>query len=207
MTEQIAFISLTALTLLPALFVVRSRNIVHAGYWLLPCFVGVAGLYATLEAHFFFVVQLLVYAGAILVLILFALMLTRDVMNPAVRQSNRLGLWAGLVCAAIAIGASAILTRHPWAFTNDRPAASEGQIRALGESLIGLYAVPFEVASLLLLAALIGSVILAKSDVEDVPDTPLLPTLEEEVLERPHGPESNGLEHLDPESLSVTAGH
>jgi NADH-quinone oxidoreductase subunit J len=171
---QIAFYSLAALTLIPALFVVRARSIVHAGFWLLPCFVGIAGLFAALESHFFFVVQLLIYAGAILVLILFALMLTRDVMNPHVPQSNRMGLWAGLICGALGIAAAAALTQQSWPITNLRPADAATQTRELGDALIGLYAVPFEVASLLLLAALIGAVVLAKSERGPEPETPPL---------------------------------
>jgi NADH-quinone oxidoreductase subunit J len=186
----VAFWSLAALTLIPAFIVVTSRNIVRAGYWLLPCFVGVAGLYAVLEAHFFFVVQLLVYAGAILVLILFALMLTRDVMNPAVRQTNRLAPLAAFVCVLFAIGSAYVLTRGSWALSGDSPAAAALQTRQLGEALIGLYAVPFEVASLLLLAALIGAVVVAKSEVEDAPEEPVLAVVEEIVVE----PELAGVE-------------
>jgi NADH:ubiquinone oxidoreductase subunit 6 (subunit J) len=164
LASQIAFYSLAALTLIPALMVVRSRSIVHAGFWLLPCFVGVAGFYAALEAHFFFVVQLLIYAGAILVLILFALMLTRDAMNPHVSQSNRHALAAGLICSALGLAAAAMLARQSWPVTDAQPADPTAQTRALGGALIGLYAVPFEVASLLLLAALIGAIVLAKAD-------------------------------------------
>ncbi|HZO89879.1 MAG TPA: NADH-quinone oxidoreductase subunit J [Chthonomonadaceae bacterium] len=174
LAAQIAFYSLAALTLIPALCVVRARSVLHAGFWLLPCFVGIAGFFALLEAHFFFVVQLLIYAGAILVLMLFALMLTRDVMNPQVPQSNRLGRWAGLICGALGIAAAAILARQTWPLTDARPADASAQTRALGEALIGLYAVPFEVASLLLLAALIGAVVLAKSERGPVPETPPL---------------------------------
>src|SRR5438105_1240147 len=141
--EQVAFWSLAALTLIPALFVVTRRNVLHAGYWLLPCFVGVAGLFAALQAHFFFVVQLLIYAGAILVLILFALMLTRDVMNPSQPQMNRLTGWAGLICAALGIAAAYVLSREGWKVTAELPAGATEQTRALGSSLIGLYAVPF----------------------------------------------------------------
>lgn len=180
---QIAFISLAALTLISALFVVSHRNIVHAGFWLLPCFVGIAGLFAALEAHFFFVVQLLIYAGAILVLILFALMLTRDVMNPNVPQTNRFGLWAGLVCAATCLGASYVLTRHAWPLTSDRPAEAGEQTFALGQALITQYVVPFEVASLLLLAALIGAIVLAKSEREPEPEPPPLAVVEELTAE------------------------
>lgn len=187
--EQIAFWSLAALTLIPALIVVRTRNIVHAGFWLLPCFVGVAGLFAVLQAHFFFVVQLLIYAGAILVLILFALMLTRDVMNPHVPQTNRLAGWAGLICAATALGAAFLLTNHSWPLSSERPADAHAQTVALGKALIGLYAVPFEVASLLLLAALIGAIVLAKSEREPEPEPPPLAIVEKIEEREPVGVE------------------
>ncbi len=170
----IAFACLAALTLIPALFVVQSRNIVHAGYWLLPCLVGVAGLFAMLEAHFLFVVQLLIYAGAIMVLILFALMLTQDVMNPRVPQTNRYGLWAGLLCAVMALGIGWTLTRQPWVINVGAPADATNQVRHLGLELITSYAVPFEVSSLLLLAALIGAIVLAKSEREPAPEVPPL---------------------------------
>jgi NADH-quinone oxidoreductase subunit J len=170
---QIAFYSLAALTIIPALFVARTRNIVHAGYWLLPCFVGVAGLYAALEAHFFFVVQLLIYAGAIMILILFALMLTRDAMNPNVPQTNRLGFAGGLLCAALGLTAAYMLARESWPSMQGQPADAAVQTRELGLALIGLYAVPFEVASLLLLAALIGAIVLAK--VQKEPEAAVAP--------------------------------
>jgi NADH-quinone oxidoreductase subunit J len=171
---QLAFYSLAALTLIPALLVVRARSVIHAGFWLLPCFVGIAGFYAALEAHFFFVVQLLIYAGAILVLILFALMLTRDAMDPRVSQSNRMGLSAGLICGVLGLAAAAILARQSWPLSDVQPADATAQTRALGGALIGLYAVPFEVASLLLLAALIGAVVLAKAEREPAPTPPPL---------------------------------
>lgn len=163
---QIAFYSLAVLTLVPALFVVRTRSVVHAGFWLLPCFIGVAGFYAALEAHFFFVVQLLIYAGAIMILILFALMLTRDAMNPDVPQTNRAGFAAGLLCAALGLTAAAMLAKQGWPVGGSHPTDAAVQTKELGLALIGLYAVPFEVASLLLLAALIGAIVLAKKQQE-----------------------------------------
>ena len=172
--EQIAFWSLAALTLIPAVFVVTSRNLMHAGYWLFPCLVGVAGLFAVLQAHFLFVAQLLVYAGAILVLILFAAMLTRDVMNPHEPQTNRLGCAAALLCAAGGLVSCYALATHPWGHTLAKPLPAGEQTKALGESLITTYALPFEVASLLLLAALVGAIVLAKSEREPAPPEPPL---------------------------------
>jgi len=180
---QIAFYSLSALTLISALMVVRARSIVHAGFWLLPCFIGVAGLFAALEAHFFFVVQLLIYAGAILVLILFAVMLTRDAAHPRHPQSNRMGWTAGLICSALIIVSAGLLTRQEWSVTAARPADVAGQTRALGEALIGRYVVPFEVASLLLLAALVGAIVLAKAERGPEPAPPPLADLGGEARE------------------------
>ncbi len=195
LAAQIAFYSLAALTLIPALMVVRARSVVHAGFWLLPCFIGIAGLYAALEAHFFFVVQLLIYAGAILVLILFALMLTRDAMNPHVPQSNRFTLAAGLICSALGLTAAAVLARQTWPLTDALPADPTTQTRALGNALIGLYAVPFEVASLLLLAALIGAIVLAKAEQEPLPE---IPPLADTIVEA---------NREESEAVPVPAGH
>ena len=191
---QIAFYSLAALTLIPALAVVRSRNLVHAGYWLFPCLVGIAGLFAVLEAHFLFVAQLLIYAGAILVLILFALMLTRDVMNPKEPQTNRLGFFAGLLCAAGGLFSSYLLTIYNWQLSADTPVPAAEQTVALGQSLITTYALPFEAASLLLLAALVGSIVLAKSEREPEPPEPPL-EISPAILAELEPPASVAAEH------------
>lgn len=158
-----AFVSLTLLTLVPALMVVSTRNLVHAGFWMLPCLIGVAGFYALLEAHFFVVVQLLIYIGAILVLIMFALMLTRDVMNPRERQTNGLGLVAGCLCGVGLLATAYMVAQHPWPTSDAVPASAHDQTVALGRALVMRYALPFEAASVLLLAALIAAIVVAKS--------------------------------------------
>lgn len=179
-----AFYFLSALTLFSAISVVRSRNIVHAGYWLLPCFVGIAGLFAALEAHFFFVVQLLIYAGAILVLILFAVMLTRNVAHPTSRRANRLIIPAAIVSLATAAATSWILVNHSWSVTSAIAASPTEQTRQLGVALIREYALPFEVASLVLVAALIGAVVVAKSDpMDDVQDFAVVSEAVEPLVE------------------------
>ena len=159
----VSFMSLTVLTLVPALMVVSIRNLVHAGFWMLPCLIGIAGFYALLEAHFFVVVQILIYIGAILVLIMFALMLTRDVMSPKERQTNGLGVVAGCMCGIGLLATAHMLFRHPWPVRADNPASAHDQTVALGQALVTRYAVPFEAASILLLAALIGAIVIAKS--------------------------------------------
>lgn len=166
MTEHlglVAFVSLSALTIFPAIMVVSTRNLVHAGFWMLPSLIGVAGFYALLEAHFFVVVQILIYIGAILVLIMFALMLTRDVMDPKERQTNSLGVWAGILCGLGLLASAHILFRHPWSVVASHPADAHAQTVALGKALVTRYALPFEGASVLLLAALIAAIVLAQS--------------------------------------------
>jgi len=188
LTRDVIFLALAVFTVSCGVYVVTVRNVVHAGFGLFPFFIGIAGIFATLSAHFFVFVQVLIYAGAILVLILFALMLTRDVMNPRTPQTNRMAWHAALLCVAATIGAVLMLTSHAWpvqdvltAGTGDPAralATGAQQARVLGEGLIGLYALPFEVASLLLLAALIGAVVLAKSDREPPRDLPPLAVVE-----------------------------
>ncbi|MGC8667203.1 MAG: NADH-quinone oxidoreductase subunit J family protein [Chthonomonadales bacterium] len=189
LAEQAAFYGLALLMVVSGFKVVTTRNILHAGYWLLPCFASIAGLFALLAAHFFFVVQLLIYAGAILVLFIFAVMLTRNVMHPRRAQTNTLAPWAGLVCAAMLAGMGAIAAGYGWRTTSALPAEPAHQTAALGAALIGLYAVPFEVSSLLLLAALIGAVVLAKSERDDVPEEPPLALVEEGLAAEPSSPD------------------
>lgn len=163
----LAFLSLCVLTLVPAVMVVTTRNLVHAGFWLLPCLIGVAGFYALLEAHVFVAVQVLIYVGAILVLILFALMLTRDVMDPKEPQANRLVWWAAGSCGAAMLITAHILFHHPWRTTGMVPMPAAQQTAELGRALIGRYAMPFEVASVILLAALVGAIVVARGPRRD----------------------------------------
>ena len=164
--NSIVFACVAAFILVSALKVVTSRNLVHAGFWLLPCLVGIGGFYALLDAHFLMVVQVLVYIGAILVLILFALMLTRDVMNPAVRQSNGFVGWAAALSILMAAWGVWCVTSARWPQGNTANLDPHGQTLELGKALIGPYALPFEVASVILLAALMGSIVVAKADRE-----------------------------------------
>jgi len=151
-----------AVVLLPALLVVSVRNIVHAGFWLLPTFLGVAGLFVLLGADFLAAVQVLIYAGAIMLLLLFVLMLTRDAGDPQLRQTNRLAVWAGLSCALLAVVTVAVLTREPWAVS---PAAlAPGFTRSLGQALLGPYLLVFELASVLLLSAMVGAIVIARRE-------------------------------------------
>lgn len=156
----IAFWVLAALTVGSALGVAMVRDLIRAVVLLITSFLGVAGLYITLSADFVAVVQVLIYAGAISVLILFAIMLTpqakRDnaetfMLAPAL-------LLAGLLTFTIAF----ISLETDWSVA-DRGGFEE-TASAIGEALLSKYVLPFEMASVLLLAAMLGAIVLVRPE-------------------------------------------
>ena len=161
--EQGVFIVLSAITLLGAGIVITNRNLYRAALGLVLSFFGVAGLYALLNAGFLAVVQVLIYVGAISILIIFAIMLTHRVMDREVVQRNTQWVISALVALALfgVIGYTlAFRVGDHW------PVSSAGlptdPVAALGEALVTTYALPFEVASVLLLVALVGAIVIAR---------------------------------------------
>ncbi len=162
---DLIFLLLSALTLLSAFVVAGSRNIVYSGFALIFTFLGVAGLYVQLSADFLAAMQVLVYVGGITVVILFAVMLTRDIADAA-RTNPAMNRPASALAAAGVFMMSLVLI-----LGSDWPLRAEVEFTpmtdALGRDLLGKYLLPFEVASLLLLGALIGAVIIARREVRD----------------------------------------
>lgn len=159
-TADIAFYALALFILGNGLLVIRSRNIVHSAYYMVFCFLGVAGIYALLGAKFLALAQILIYGGAVAVLIIFAIM---TVLNPHSETTNpshgrRLG-------AAFAVGLLTVVSLMAifrGITTTARGRAPAGDISSLADMLMGSYAVPLEAAALLLLVALVGAIILVK---------------------------------------------
>lgn len=161
------FAIFTILTLGGGIGVVASPNLFHAALWLLVSLFGVAGFFVTLAAPFLAAIQVLVYMGAIVILIIFAIMLTRRLMGlheQASRQWPVALLGAGLMFLVIALalvlastGESPLLPREALG------AVSADSIRDLGVALVDLnqYVLPFLLASVLLEGAMVGSIILA----------------------------------------------
>ena len=147
-----------ALTLGGALVVVMSRNIVYAAFGLLASMVGVAGLFLLAFAEFLALAQLLIYGGAIVIVILFALMLTRIEDFESLSDHPQWPI-AAIVAIAVfgVIAATVVGTAVP---DSERASIS---FTALGTSLFTEWAVAFEVASLVLLVALIGAVVMVRS--------------------------------------------
>jgi NADH-quinone oxidoreductase subunit J len=158
--QQVIFIVLSLLTLGAAIMVVTSRSLFRSALWLILAFGGIAALFILLHAEFLAVVQVLIYIGAIATLIIFAIMLSRSVMDPNEPRFNdqwRLVVgFGGLLFVALA----AIVTQIPWPV--DVTAVPPDAIQQLGADFVGAYVIPFEVASILLVAALIGAIIVAR---------------------------------------------
>ena len=161
--EQGVFIVLSAITLAGAWIVITNRNLYRAALGLVFSFFGVAGLYALLNAGFLAVVQVLIYVGAISILIIFAIMLTRRVMDRDVVQRNTQWVISALVALALfgVIGYTlAFRAADQWPVSN--ASLPTDPIAELGEALVTTYALPFEAASVLLLVALVGAIVIAR---------------------------------------------
>lgn len=167
--EQVGFILVSLLTLGTGLVVVTNRNLFHAALAMMASFLGVAGLYVLLDAGFLAAAQLLVYIGAISILIIFAIMLTRRMMqareDPFNSQSG-LGLFTAVATFALI---AAVIIKLWWgeASVNGRPDVPvnmmQDTVASLGAAFASpeWYVIPFIMASVLLLAALIGSIYIA----------------------------------------------
>ncbi len=171
MGEAVAFYSLAVLILGFAVLVVTARNTVHSVLFLVLNFLCVAVLYVVLRAEFLAVIQVLVYAGGIVVLYLFVVMLVNLKRPPEAHQDRRRRSRLGLVVAGVLLAQFAAIAAYRLAGGGLGQAAraalpvAGGNVQQVGWSLYVDYLVPFEVASMLLLAAMIGAIILAKREV------------------------------------------
>lgn len=157
---DIIFYLFAAVTVVSAFFVVTTRNIVHSAFYLLFTFFGVAGLYVLLGSDFLAIVQLVIYVGGILILLIFGVMLTNKITNVEIKTGTMqilptavgVGLFAGIVAAA--------LLKTNWiTINNDVPSSSA---RFIGSMLIIDYVVIFELLGIVLLVALIGAASIAR---------------------------------------------
>ena len=156
---QIIFIIVAAVTLGAAIMVVSARSLVHSALWLVLSLFGVAVLYVLLNAGFFAVAQVLIYIGAIAILFIFAVMLTRQVAKDSRPQLN--GNWWLALLIGGGFFAVLLMLFSKWGSFQTLPQAladEGGVLPALGEALVTTYLLPFEIASVLLVAALIGAI-------------------------------------------------
>ncbi|NOZ70044.1 MAG: NADH-quinone oxidoreductase subunit J [Deferribacteres bacterium] len=153
------------ITLLSVVMITR-RNPVHGVLWMLVLFVHIAGLYLFLNAEFLAAIQIIVYAGAILVLFLFVIMLLNLKKELTVRKVQKhwvLGAVVGVIFALFVVAVVAgISVLPPLGEYSIEAIRSEGSIMTVGKVMYTKYLLPFEIASLVLLVAIIGAVVLAK---------------------------------------------
>lgn len=156
----VAFFVLAAIALIGGFLAVTLRNLVRAALGLILSFMGVAGIYFVLEAEFVAIVQVLIYIGAISVLILFAIMLTRGLMTTTETSEN--GQWIGAAFVALLFFAilAFVAIGTNWPVTQAQ--VPSNLITNLGTELVTTYLLPFEAVSLLLLAALVGAIVIAR---------------------------------------------
>ncbi|MBN1136803.1 MAG: NADH-quinone oxidoreductase subunit J [Anaerolineae bacterium] len=160
--QHVVFIILSAIALIGALGVVLDRRLFRSALFLVLSFVGVAGFYILLEVELLAMIQLLIYVGAIAILIIFAIMLSRQAMIADDKVLNE--QWAAGWLAAVALFAALVyvLVQVNWPVVE--AAAPANGIQRLGETLMNPdgFVLPFEIASVLLLVALVGAVIIAR---------------------------------------------
>jgi NADH-quinone oxidoreductase subunit J len=159
--QEVTFVALAAVGAIGAFRLVTSKNVIHAALYLVVTLAMVGGVYLLLAAEFLAWVQVLIYVGAIVVLLLFSLMLTRAPIGREALDNQQRG-WAALVGLGVLAGLVFLIED---AFGAKPPIAIQpATTRQVGASVFSNFVLPFEVVSVLLLAALVGAVVIARRD-------------------------------------------
>jgi NADH-quinone oxidoreductase subunit J len=162
MSERIAFAVLAITLVGSALAVVLSRNLFHAVLWLALALTGTAGVFLLLDAEFLAAVQLLLYAGGIITIVVFAIVVTERLIGERLTQTNmRIG--GGALLSAVLFGfILLVIARHPLPAT--RPDMPGDLTRAIGEAVLTRYVLPFELLAVLMLAGMLGAMYFARPE-------------------------------------------
>ena len=164
MLDQILFYFFAGLAVVSAVLVVTRRNAVHSAIFLITTLLATAGIFLQLHAEFLFIVQIILYVGGIMVLFVFVIMLVN--LDVALRQLQFNRGWFVGVVLALALGAQ---VAYVWLLGSKIPLPGKGgeglsaeNTEQVGQVLFGSYILPFEIASILLLVAMIGAVVMGK---------------------------------------------
>lgn len=165
--ELVLFLILGALGIASAVGVIATRNPIGAAMSLVIHFIALAGLYLSLNAMFMAAIQVLVYAGAIMVLVVFVIMLLNlgheEKLRERITSRQGLGVAVSLLLGGVLVF---VVTRLTFGTPSGVGQVDTGSVQAVGRSLFTTYVYPFEMVSLILLAAAVGAVVLAKRHVE-----------------------------------------
>ena len=190
--EYVGFLTITAMVLVSGLGVIFAPRVLHAAVWLLFCLVGIAGYFALLGAHLLFAIQILVYAGAIAVMIIFAVLLLERGTGRGILAGNR-HLFAGVVAAGgflavvlpTVVGAVVALGGLQ---ARPQRALAEPNVATIGRLFLTRHLLAFELISVVLLVAMIGAIVLARPDKR----SPQAPEDQDESEADGEGPDSEG---------------
>lgn len=159
----IAFWILAGVAIISGFMVVSLRNIFHCALFLIMALFSVAGIYILLHAEFLAAAQVLIYVGAVAILIIFAVMLTTNLASERVRMTSENAVVAFVTCAMFAVSVISLLYKTTvWQFS--RHPVLPDNVLTLGKYLMTEFMLPFEVVSVVLLAALIGAIALARRE-------------------------------------------
>jgi len=158
--EAAAFGAMALVLVGSSLGVVLARNLFHSVLWLASALVATAGVFLLLHAEFLAAVQVLLYAGGVVTIVVFAIMLTERLVGQTIRQMNRGLVGGGLVAGTVFLAVALAVVRAPTPVAGPGP----GDTAALGRALLTTWVLPFEVLGALLVAALLGALYLAREE-------------------------------------------
>ncbi len=162
MIEAITFWALAAVLVAGSLATVLSKNLFHSVLYLALALVTTAGIFLHLQSEFLAAVQVLLYAGGVVTIMVFAIMLTERLAGTRITQMNR-GITPGLLVSLLTfLGIYLFLLRA--SLPHDRPPLPGGQVLALGRELLGRYVLPFELLAILFVASLLGALFFARKE-------------------------------------------
>lgn len=160
--EPIAFWALSVVLVGSALAVVLTRNLFHSVLYLALALTGTAGIFLSLDAEFLAAVQLLLYAGGVITIVVFAIVVTERLVGDRITQTSRHILNGLLIAGAVLVAVLTFVLRSP--LPAARPPLDVDVTRAIGEALLTRFVLPFELLGVLFLAALLGATYFARPD-------------------------------------------
>ena len=159
--ETVGFWVVAVVLVASSLGVVLTPNLFHAVLWLAVALVSTGVVFLLLDSPFLFGVQLLLYAGGVVTIVVFAIMLTERLVGASIRQTSRYVFNGAVLSAAIFVGVAGFLAQ---AGAAARPATDADQLRDLGRALVGPFAAPLQLLAVLLVVALLGALYFARTD-------------------------------------------
>ena len=161
MTEILGFWVVAVVLVAASLAVVLTPHLFHAVLWLAVALVATGGMFLLLDSPFLFAAQLLLYAGGVVTIVVFAIMLTERLVGESIRQTSRFVFNGAALSAAVFVGILGFVLQ---AGAVARPAAAADQLRDLGRALVGPFAFPLQLVGVLLVIALLGALYFARTE-------------------------------------------